>query len=88
MGERRQSWFVYVLLSVRGRTYVGISREPERRLSQHNGQRRGGARATRAGRPWSLEAVHGPYRTRGRALRVEARLKQLRGRRRLAWQGD
>ncbi len=79
-------WQVYVLVSARGdRTYVGVTLDVTRRLEQHNGARPGGARATRAGRPWQLGALHGPYATRGEALRVERRLKRVRGLRRLAW---
>lgn len=81
----RGVWFVYVLLSRRGRTYVGIARDVERRLRQHNGELRGGARATRPGRPWRLaQVVAGPVPERGRAQSIEARVKQLRGRQRLA----
>ena len=80
-------WQVYVLVSERlGRTYVGITTDADRRLAQHNGERAGGARATRAGRPWRLGALHGPYESRGQAQRVESALKKVRGRRRLAWQ--
>ncbi len=87
MSEVRLRWSVYVLISAdRGRTYVGVTTDLERRLAQHNGGRPGGARSTRAGRPWQVGAVHGPYATRGEALRVERRVKRLRGRRRLAWQ--
>ena len=77
-------WMVYVLLSGDGeRTYVGIARDPEERLAKHNGERPGGAKATRARRPWSIAITHGPYPTRGEAQRVEHRLKQRPGRRRL-----
>jgi predicted GIY-YIG superfamily endonuclease len=78
-------WVVYVLVSASGRTYVGITTDQLRRLAQHNGEARGGARATRAGRPWQVGAVYGPYRDRGSALRVEYAVKRLRGRRRLTW---
>jgi putative endonuclease len=73
-------WLVYVLLSESGgRTYVGIGRNPERRLAQHNGHLPGGARSTRAGRPWCLAITFGPYADRSRAQVVEARLKKTRG---------
>lgn len=80
-------WFVYVLLSADGRrTYVGIALEVERRLAQHNGEAPGGARSTRAGRPWRVGAVYGPFPGRGAALRAERAVKRLRGRRRLTWE--
>ena len=79
-------WFVYVLASTRSaRTYVGIATDPARRLAQHNGQRPGGARATRAGRPWRIAAEYGPYDRRGEALRVERAVKKLRGGKRCSW---
>ncbi len=74
---------MYVLVSDRGRTYVGITTDPERRVAQHNGALRGGARTTRAGRPWRLGALYGPFPDRGSALRAELAVKRLRGNRRL-----
>jgi len=82
-------WFVYVLVSTRSaRTYVGMTTDPERRLAQHNGERPGGARATRAGRPWRIAVEYGPYDGRGEALRVERSVKELRGRKRFSWDPD
>ncbi len=73
-------WFVYVLKSTTlRRTYVGVTTDPSRRLEQHNGERAGGARSTRAGRPWEQARLHGPYATRGEAQRLERLLKQRRG---------
>ena len=77
-------WFVYVLVSRAGRTYVGIATDVRRRLRQHNGELAGGARATRPGRPWTVAQVAGPVPDRGRAQSIEARVKRLRGARRLA----
>lgn len=83
----RPEWFVYLLGSDGGaRTYVGISTDVDRRLAQHNGDAPGGAKSTRAGRPWRVLRVHGPYATRGRAQSVEAALKRVRGRRRLDYE--
>ena len=76
-------WFVYVLVSRTGRTYVGVTTDVDRRLGQHNGLARGGARATRAWRPWKVGRIFGPLPTRGRALALEYRVKRLKGRRRL-----
>lgn len=82
--EGMPGWFVYVLLSGDGRrTYVGITSDLDRRLSQHNGQLPGGAKATRAGRPWSVGQSHGPFSRRGDALKLEAEIKRHPGRSRL-----
>ncbi|MEE8508486.1 MAG: GIY-YIG nuclease family protein [Myxococcota bacterium] len=79
-----QRWLVYVLVSSAGRrTYVGITTDPERRLAQHNGVRKGGARTTRRGRPWRIGALYGPCGSRAEAQRLERRLKKLRGEARL-----
>lgn len=79
------SWFAYVLLSRRQSTYVGITKDVERRLQQHNGELPGGAKSTRANRPWSLGRTYGPFEDRAEASRAERRIKKLRGPRRLFW---
>ncbi len=74
------AWRVYVLLSDRTkRTYVGIAKDTERRLRQHNGELSGGAKATRAGRPWRVLAEHGPFDGRSEAQAAEAVVKKRRG---------
>ena len=79
-------WQVYVLVSTGGdRTYVGITTDPERRLTEHNGRSPGGAKATRAGRPWRLAKLYGPYPDRSAATQAERKLKRLRGLARLQW---
>ena len=73
--------FVYILGSESpddggswGRTYVGWTTDPERRLAEHNSGT--GARSTR-GRQWRLLYVE-RYRTRGEAMSREWRLKRDR----------
>lgn len=84
MAAGRGVWWVYVLRSTRDdSTYVGATEDAERRLRQHNGLERGGARRTHAGRPWQLARLHGPFATRGDAQSFEATLKRVRGWRRL-----
>lgn len=81
----RDRWFAYVLVSARAhRTYVGVAKDVERRARQHNGELAGGARSTRAGRPWRVARVHGPFASRGEAQSVEHALRRRRGRQRLA----
>ena len=73
-------WLVYVLRSADGaRTYVGITTDVDRRLAQHNGDLPGGARSTRHGRPWRVEALSPPLPDRSTALRLEHRVKRARG---------
>ena len=51
-------WLCYIVRS-ENRTYVGITNNLPRRLRQHNGEIKGGAKATR-GRAWTLVCtVHG-----------------------------
>jgi predicted GIY-YIG superfamily endonuclease len=80
-------WYAYVLVSAAGRTYVGTSNDVDRRLRQHNGELVGGARTTRAGRPWLIGRVLGPFEDRGAAVRCELRLRRVRGARRLTVEG-
>ncbi|NNE42794.1 MAG: GIY-YIG nuclease family protein [Gemmatimonadetes bacterium] len=66
------SWWVYVLRSERiRRTYVGVTTDPERRLAEHNGEKPGGAKSTRAGRPWGVAALYGPYKNQSEAQTAE-----------------
>jgi predicted GIY-YIG superfamily endonuclease len=79
-------WWVYVLVSQSGRTYVGSSTDVNRRLDQHNGILRGGAKCTRAWRPWTLAKIYGPYDGRSSAFKAEIALKRTkRGKGRLEW---
>ena len=80
-------WFAYVLWSERlRRSYVGITTDLARRFAQHQGLRAGGARATRAGRPWRMAACYGPFEDRGAASRAEYQIRRRRGRARFCIQ--
>lgn len=73
-----EEWTVYVLLSeARFVTYVGITKNVDARLEQHNGERPGGAKSTRAARPWKIVRTLGPFGSRGEAQAAEYALKQL-----------
>lgn len=71
-------WYVYLLVSSSGATYVGATVDPDHRLRQHNGELVGGARATKArlgkGETWRRHCYVGPFEKRD-ALRFEWRWK-------------
>ncbi len=66
-------WYCYLLCSEKkhNRTYVGSTCDVHRRLRQHNGLRSGGARYTRAYRPWRHALVVKGFPDRTRALQFE-----------------
>lgn len=70
-------WRVYLLECADGSYYCGIARDLAKRLAQHNGERPGGARYTRARKPVKLIAATREL-SRSDALRMEARIKKLR----------
>ena len=59
------------------KTYVGVTNCLKRRIRQHNGELKGGARYTKRFKPWSFAAVF-QFRSRTDALKVEWRVKHLR----------
>lgn len=77
-------WFVYVLLNQRKEAYTGITFDEniERRLKEHNGVLSGGAKYTRARRPWHLIYVEtgfsgrGPAQSRERQIKKDKRFKE------------
>lgn len=80
MTDVAPGWYVYVLRSTRRAvTYVGISRDVESRLAQHNGELPGGAKSTRAGRPWEVARREGPFTERARAQAIEWAIKRRSG---------
>ena len=69
----------YLLQSSSGgrhRTYVGMTNNFPRRLRQHNGEIKGGARATRANRPWSAVCHVYPFPDKRAAMQFEWKMKR------------
>lgn len=73
--------FVYILQSKQTptRTYVGVTNDIHRRLRQHNGHLVGGARYTKAHRPWFMHSLF-ELPTRREALSLEWKIKHQRRR--------
>lgn len=65
-----------MIQSQKGVLYTGIAIDPDQRLRRHNGEVKGGAKATRGGRPWGIVYVEGPL-THSMALKREAAIKAL-----------
>ncbi|XP_057522034.1 structure-specific endonuclease subunit slx1 [Amaranthus tricolor] len=77
LSEKVDSWCVYLIASTNPpfKTYVGVTTDFSRRLKQHNGELKGGAKASRAGRPWVCAClVHG-FRNRSGACEFESKWK-------------
>jgi len=69
-------WFVYIVRCADDTLYTGIALDPRRRVAEHNGDGRVGARYTRGRRPVRL--VHSERRaSRSAAARREAEIKRL-----------
>lgn len=77
VGARKAVWYVYLIKnSDDSRLYCGVTTNPSRRIRQHNGEIPGGAKATRAKRPWTLVyLVNLPDKSA--ALRREIEIKKM-----------
>ncbi|KAI3448845.1 hypothetical protein Pfo_005510 [Paulownia fortunei] len=75
----RNSWAVYLILSTNPptKTYVGVTNNFSRRLKQHNGELKGGAKASRAGRPWICACLIQGFRNKSKAYEFESKWKSI-----------
>lgn len=64
-------------------TYVGTTNNLKKRLRQHNGEIKGGAKATRGKGPYSYVCVIHGFETLSQALKFEYRVKHTRGKNRV-----
>ena len=82
--DTRKTWWVYMVRCADGTIYTGCTTDLKRRVRQHNGEIRGGAKYTAARRPVTLagtcEAVN-----RSVAQSIEMQLKKLPRAEKLAW---
>ena len=70
------SYSLYIVRCADGTLYTGIATDVARRVMQHNGQMRNGARYTSARRPVRL-VYQVSFTTRSAASIEEARIKRL-----------
>ncbi|KAK2351565.1 structure-specific endonuclease subunit slx1 [Trifolium repens] len=76
---KSESWCVYLILSTNHpiKTYVGVTTNFPRRLKEHNGELKGGAKASRAGRPWICACIVCGFTNRSEACVFESKWKAL-----------
>lgn len=72
-----ETWQVYLVECADHTLYCGVTKDTERRVAQHNGEKRGGARYTRSRRPVRLVAERS-CRSHSEALRLECIVKRMR----------
>ncbi|KAJ9685562.1 hypothetical protein PVL29_017558 [Vitis rotundifolia] len=73
------SWLVYLILSTNTpiKTYVGVTTNFSRRLKQHNGELKGGAKASRTGRPWVCACIIQGFKDKSEACQFESKWKSF-----------
>lgn len=76
-------YLCYLLQSVSrpSYTYIGITNNIVRRVRQHNGEIKGGAKYTRANRPWRLVCHVSGFPTKSNAMQFEWAWKHIKSRR-------
>ncbi|XP_022770131.1 structure-specific endonuclease subunit slx1 isoform X1 [Durio zibethinus] len=77
--SKLKPWCVYLILSTNApiKTYIGVTIDFSRRLKQHNGELKGGAKASRAGRPWVCACLIRGFRDQSEACEFESKWKRF-----------
>jgi len=70
-------WYLYILGNAKGLLYVGITVDLARRIAQHNGKTKKGARFTRGRGPWYILYVEHIGPGVSQALRRERQVKRF-----------
>lgn len=70
--------FIVYCLRSGNHTYIGYTNNIIRRLRQHNGERAGGSRYTRAYRPWRVWFTVEGFENKRKALQFEWAMKHKR----------
>ena len=68
-------WYVYLLKTASNTLYTGITTDPKRRMRQHSGAIKGGAKALRGKTPLSFYCIF-EVSDKSQALKLEAWIKQ------------
>lgn len=71
-------WYVYLVRNRRGDLYCGISKDVERRVREHNTNKKKAAKACWAWKPVELVWTSKGYKTRSGASKLEVKIKAMR----------
>lgn len=71
-----EGWFVYILRCSDGSLYTGIAKDLSKRVDEHNGDDRRGAKYTRGRRPVEL-VYREPAASHSEAAQREAQIKAM-----------
>ena len=78
MSDENKNWNLYLLENeINNRTYLGVTNNTKRRIRQHNGEIKGGAKATRMTDTWKYRVLIKNL-TKSEALSYERTCKNLR----------
>lgn len=72
----KKNFYVYILKCSDGTYYIGTTQDPVRRILEHNGELKGGAKYTRARRPVVI-VYKECQNSKSEALKREILLKKL-----------
>ncbi len=70
-------WYVYLLKTARNTLYTGITTDPKRRIRQHSGAIKGGAKSLRGKTPLEYYCIY-EVDNKSHALRLEAWIKRCK----------
>lgn len=63
-------YYCYLLINEKNHSYIGITNNLEKRIKQHNGLLKNGAKATRKSKKWNYHLIIGEF-TKSEACRFE-----------------
>ncbi|GFD95458.1 hypothetical protein KUL156_12800 [Alteromonas sp. KUL156] len=75
-GNTNNPWYLYLLENKLGHIYTGITTDPTRRIAQHRGELKGGAKALKGKSPLIFRAVF-EVADKAQAAKLEYAVKQM-----------
>lgn len=75
------NWVCYILKS-NNKTYNGATNNIKRRIRQHNGELKGGAKSTKGKGPWEIYCLITGFISKIETLQTEWKIKTIQGRKR------
>ena len=75
-GSINNPWYLYLIENKLGQIYTGITTDPKRRIAQHRGELKGGAKALKGKSPLNFKAVF-EVADKIKAAQLEYAVKQM-----------